>query len=92
MRLPIALHLDFWEDNVARQGAVELSVCVEFGICACEGNSESLGLLSLALTRVMRSRAIPLDALNAALLLLVVRLGSFPRWETRFWLGQFLTP
>lgn len=53
---------------------------------------EGFDLLALSLTRVVGCETVTLDTLDAALLLLVVCLGPFPRWEVRLWLWKDLAP
>lgn len=51
-----------------------------------------LVLLALAFPRVVGGQAIPLDALDAALLLLVLGLGPLARGQVGLGLGEHLPP
>lgn len=53
---------------------------------------EDLVLLPLALARVVGGEAVALDTLDAALLLLVLGLGSLARGQAGLWLGEHLAP
>ena len=84
------MHLS--EDGVCRQGTVQLCICLELCFCYGEQDCQVLCLLPLPLPRVVRCRPVALDALDAALLLLIVGFGTFPWRQGGFGLWQFLSP
>lgn len=53
---------------------------------------EVLDLLPLALPGVVGGQAVALHALDAALLLLILRLGTLTRGEVGLWLREYLPP
>jgi hypothetical protein len=83
---------DFREDDVGRERAMQPPVGLEFGVGVGEGDGEALGLLPFAFAGVVGGGAVPLDALDPALLLLVVGLGPLPGREVGLGLREFLAP
>jgi hypothetical protein len=71
---------------------MQFAVSVEFSVRTSESNGKRVGFLSLAFPAVMRSRTIPLDALNTTLFLLVLRLCAFARRQRSLGLWKFLPP
>jgi len=71
---------------------MQIAVCLELRIRACQGDGERLSFLPLALAGVVGGSAIALDAFDAALFLLVIGLGAFARRQICLGLRQFLTP
>ena len=59
------------------------AIGVEFRVCFGESDSQDISLLPLTLSTVVSGGAISLDALDATLLLLVIRLRPLPRRQSR---------
>ncbi len=72
---------DFRQNDARGQRAMQVAVGFEFCVGTSQLDSERVGLLPLALPAVVSSCSVTLDALDATLLLLVVRLGTLTRWE-----------
>jgi hypothetical protein len=90
--IPFITHLHLSEDDVCRQGTVQPFKCLDFCVCMGEEDCQVLCLLPLPLPRVVRCRPVALDALDAALLLLVVGFGTFPWRQGGLGFWQFLSP
>jgi hypothetical protein len=80
------------EDNISWERAVQSSVGFKLGIGMSKSDSKAFSFLSFPLAGVVSSGAVPLDAFNSPLLLLVVGLGSLARRKVGLGLRELLAP
>ena len=60
---------------------MEPLVGIQLRTCSSESNGKRLSFLALTFSAVVSSRSVALDALDAALLLLIFSLGALARWQ-----------